>query len=270
MKEYRIWQINDGGVMKESLWIRIKRLFGWKPKSVRENLRERFNRVRMSSGYQPTRTKDEVDKFMEKIINETKKVPYIEEHTGDYNLRFSLQGMTEDHIPELNTVQNAAPHKATADDIVNVVLAEISKTSKFSQDVRINFKMKSGWGGYIKMWLYPQIYYGESYGYKNDFSEIYMVENDPSFLNWESIYYSDANGEDYHPTYEIHLNTADKWDRYCSHYSGIWSVSWVEFLNKQKTSSPIGKTPKINKDDLSKEYMVSKFQKLPGIKKNNL
>jgi hypothetical protein len=63
--------------MKESLWIRIKRLFGFEiSKPPHEDLRHRFNRIRMSSGYQPTRTKEELD----------------------YNLRFNLQNMLEDTI----------------------------------------------------------------------------------------------------------------------------------------------------------------------------
>ena len=39
---------------------------------------------------------NEVDNFMEKIISKMKKIPYIDEHTGDYNLRFNLMNMTED------------------------------------------------------------------------------------------------------------------------------------------------------------------------------
>lgn len=42
----------------------------------------------------------EVDTYMEKLIAKTKKVPYIDENTGDYNLRFNLQNMIEDfYIP---------------------------------------------------------------------------------------------------------------------------------------------------------------------------
>lgn len=39
---------------------------------------------------------NEVDQYMEKLINKTKKVPYIDEKTGDYNLRFNLWNMCED------------------------------------------------------------------------------------------------------------------------------------------------------------------------------
>ncbi len=39
---------------------------------------------------------NEIDSYMEKLIAKTKKVPYIDEKTGDYNLRFNLQNMVED------------------------------------------------------------------------------------------------------------------------------------------------------------------------------
>lgn len=39
---------------------------------------------------------NEVDQYMEKLMTKTKKVPYVDEQTGDYNLRFNLQNMVED------------------------------------------------------------------------------------------------------------------------------------------------------------------------------
>ena len=39
---------------------------------------------------------NEVDNFMQKVINKMKKVPFVDEQTGDYNLKFNLQNMTED------------------------------------------------------------------------------------------------------------------------------------------------------------------------------
>ena len=38
----------------------------------------------------------EVDNYMERTISKMKKVPYIDEATGDYNLRFNMQNMVED------------------------------------------------------------------------------------------------------------------------------------------------------------------------------
>lgn len=42
----------------------------------------------------------EVDTFMEKIISKIKKIPYMDEKTGEYNLRYNLNNMLEDiYIP---------------------------------------------------------------------------------------------------------------------------------------------------------------------------
>ena len=38
----------------------------------------------------------DVDSYMRKIITQVKKVPYIDPQTGEYNLKFNLQNMTED------------------------------------------------------------------------------------------------------------------------------------------------------------------------------
>jgi hypothetical protein len=201
------------------------------------------------------------DAYMEKMVTVVKKVPYSAPtgSNGDYNLRFDLKNMVEDgHIPVLNTVANAASRKANAHDIVTVVLAEISHMSKFSQDVQIRFKMKSGWTGHIKVWLYPEFYYGEPSGHQTEFSEIYLVENDPSFLSWESVYYRDTSEENYHPSYEIYLNTRDMWDRYCCHYTGICRVSWVELLNQHITEAPT--RPKVTKPE--RETLRERFNRV--------
>jgi uncharacterized protein YlzI (FlbEa/FlbD family) len=39
---------------------------------------------------------NEIDAYVQKMINNTKKTPYIDEKTGDYNLRFNLNNMVED------------------------------------------------------------------------------------------------------------------------------------------------------------------------------
>lgn len=38
----------------------------------------------------------EVDAYMEKVMNKVRKIPYVDERTGDYNLKFNLQNMVED------------------------------------------------------------------------------------------------------------------------------------------------------------------------------
>ncbi|HOT88055.1 MAG TPA: portal protein, partial [Bacteroidales bacterium] len=40
---------------------------------------------------------NEVDAYMQKMMDKLKKVPYIDEKTGEYNLRFNLQNMIEDY-----------------------------------------------------------------------------------------------------------------------------------------------------------------------------
>jgi hypothetical protein len=39
----------------------------------------------------------EVDNFMQQIINKMKKVPVIDQNTGDYNLRYNIESVTEDY-----------------------------------------------------------------------------------------------------------------------------------------------------------------------------
>jgi hypothetical protein len=40
---------------------------------------------------------NEVDTFMEQIVNKMKKVPYVDKNTGNYNLKFNLNNMLEDY-----------------------------------------------------------------------------------------------------------------------------------------------------------------------------
>ncbi len=43
---------------------------------------------------------NEIDSYMEKTVSKMKKTPYIDQGTGDYNLKFNVQNMTEDfYIP---------------------------------------------------------------------------------------------------------------------------------------------------------------------------
>jgi hypothetical protein len=40
---------------------------------------------------------NEVDNYMQKIINASKKVPFIDEKTGEYNLKYNIQNLIEDY-----------------------------------------------------------------------------------------------------------------------------------------------------------------------------
>lgn len=39
---------------------------------------------------------NEVDNYMQRIINKMKKVPFLDKNTGDYNLKYNMQNLTED------------------------------------------------------------------------------------------------------------------------------------------------------------------------------
>ena len=39
----------------------------------------------------------EVDNYMQKIINSSKKVPFVDERTGEYNLKYNMQNLIEDY-----------------------------------------------------------------------------------------------------------------------------------------------------------------------------
>jgi len=41
---------------------------------------------------------NEVDNFMQQIINKMKKIPVIDQKTGDYNLRYNMESTTEDYF----------------------------------------------------------------------------------------------------------------------------------------------------------------------------
>lgn len=46
----------------------------------------------------------DVDAYMEKLINKVQKVPYVDQQTGDYNLRFNLMNMVQDfYLPVRGT-----------------------------------------------------------------------------------------------------------------------------------------------------------------------
>ena len=66
----------------------------------------------------------EVDNYMQRIINKMKKVPFVDRNTGDYNLKYNMQNLTEDfYLPVRGSdsgtsIENLAGLEyATIDDI---------------------------------------------------------------------------------------------------------------------------------------------------------
>ncbi len=46
---------------------------------------------------------NEVEGYMNKVMNQIKKIPYIDQNTGDYNLKYNMQNITEDfYLPIRN------------------------------------------------------------------------------------------------------------------------------------------------------------------------
>jgi len=41
---------------------------------------------------------NEVDNYMQKIMNQMRKTPYVDQNTGEYNLKFNMQNMLEDYF----------------------------------------------------------------------------------------------------------------------------------------------------------------------------
>ncbi len=50
---------------------------------------------------------NEVEAYMQQIINNIKKVPYIDEQTGEYNLNFNIQNITEDFYLPIRAGESA-------------------------------------------------------------------------------------------------------------------------------------------------------------------
>ena len=50
---------------------------------------------------------NEVDTFMEQVINKMKKIPHVDQNTGNYNLKFNLNNMLEDYYLPVRGGQSA-------------------------------------------------------------------------------------------------------------------------------------------------------------------
>lgn len=119
----------------------------------------------------------------------------------------------------------------TTEFLVNTVLLGISKKSGFSQGLDITFESKNKWKAKVHIWLHPYFY---AHGTKenmhswhnNDFSELFLIEKDPTFLSWKEItfHYSDRL-----MNYVINLQSNEKYEPHRSHYSGHLFVGWRDF-----------------------------------------
>lgn len=118
------------------------------------------------------------------------------------------------------------------DFLVNNVLFGISKQSGFSQGIDITFESKNKWNGRIRVWVYPFFYAhggkGDTHSWhRNDFSELYLVEKDPTFLAWKEITFHHS---DTLTSYVINLQCNEKYEPHRSHYSGHIFAGWRDFV----------------------------------------
>jgi hypothetical protein len=56
---------------------------------------------------------NEVDTFMEAMVNKMKKVPFIDENTGDYNLKYNMQNILEDFYLPVRGQENGTDIQTT-------------------------------------------------------------------------------------------------------------------------------------------------------------
>jgi len=56
---------------------------------------------------------NEVDAFMEAMVNKMKKVPFIDENTGDYNLKYNMQNILEDFYLPVRGQENGTDIQTT-------------------------------------------------------------------------------------------------------------------------------------------------------------
>ena len=106
-EEYENWEIAHFRLLADTNWLPYgksmiengRRL--WKQLSLMEDamlihriMRAPEKRVfKVDIGNIPP---TEVDNYMQRIINKMKKVPFVDRNTGDYNLKYNMQNLTED------------------------------------------------------------------------------------------------------------------------------------------------------------------------------
>ena len=78
----------------------------------------------------------EVDNYMQKIINKMKKTPFVNKETGDYNLKYNIQNLTEDFFLPVRggdsgtSIENLAGLDYTATDDIDYLKAKLFSALK--------------------------------------------------------------------------------------------------------------------------------------------
>jgi len=86
----------------------------------------------------------EVDNYIQKIINNSKKVPFVDERTGDYNLKFNVQNMIEDYYLPVRGSDNGT----SIDTLKGLEYSMIDELNYLKNKLMASLKIPKAYMGY--------------------------------------------------------------------------------------------------------------------------
>jgi hypothetical protein len=87
---------------------------------------------------------NEVDNYMQKIINNSKKTPFVDERTGDYNLKYNIQNLMEDYYMPVRGNDNGT----NIDTLKGMEYTMIEDIDYLKNKLMASLKMPKAWLGY--------------------------------------------------------------------------------------------------------------------------
>jgi hypothetical protein len=86
----------------------------------------------------------EVDNYMQKIINNSKKTPFVDERTGDYNLKYNIQNLMEDYYMPVRGNDSGT----NIDTLKGMEYTMIEDIDYLKNKLMASLKMPKAWLGY--------------------------------------------------------------------------------------------------------------------------
>jgi len=86
----------------------------------------------------------EVDNYIQKIINNSKKVPFVDERTGEYNLKFNVQNMIEDYYLPVRGSDNGT----SIDTLKGLEYSMIDELNYLKNKLMASLKIPKAYMGY--------------------------------------------------------------------------------------------------------------------------
>ena len=87
---------------------------------------------------------NEVDNYMQKIINNSKKTPFVDERTGDYNLKYNIQNLMEDYYMPVRGNDSGT----NIDTLKGMEYTMIEDIDYLKNKLMASLKMPKAWIGY--------------------------------------------------------------------------------------------------------------------------